>query len=58
MSHAPDHPWLRQLRETAVFQNPRNVRLLSLTLLLLPILLLLLHTLYRLFTFNLDLTNL
>jgi tetratricopeptide (TPR) repeat protein len=58
LSHAPDHPRLQQLRETAVFHNKRNLRWLSLALLLLPILLLLLHTLFRLNAFNLDLNSL
>ncbi|MBK7897619.1 MAG: hypothetical protein IPJ90_22625 [Anaerolineaceae bacterium] len=58
MAHAPNHPWLDKVRETAVFQNPRTVRLFSLALILLPILLLLLHAIARLRAFNLNLNDL
>lgn len=57
LSYAPDHRWLRQLRETAVFQNKLALRLLSIALLVLPILLLLLMSLDRLSAFHLDLTG-
>ncbi|MFZ1397004.1 MAG: hypothetical protein WAS33_08915, partial [Candidatus Promineifilaceae bacterium] len=58
LAHAPNHPWLDKVRETAVFQNPRTVRLFSLALILLPILLLLLHAIARLRAFNLNLNDL
>ena len=57
LSYAPDHRWLRQLRETAVFQNKTTLRALSIALVLLPILLLLLMSLERLSAFHLDLTG-
>ncbi len=58
LSHAPEHPWLQRLRDTAVFQSNITMRLVSIFLILLPLLLLLLVTLSRLLNFELDLTNL
>ena len=58
LSYAPEHPWLQQLRETAVFQNKTVLRLVSLLLIVLPIMLLLLLAIARLLNFELDLTNL
>jgi tetratricopeptide (TPR) repeat protein len=58
LSHAPEHPWLQQLRETAVFQNKTLLRLVSLLLILLPIMLLLLLAISRLLNFELNLADL
>ena len=58
LSHAPEHPWLQRLRETAVLKNNTVLRLLSLLFIILPLLLLLLQALSRLLAFNLDLSNL
>jgi tetratricopeptide (TPR) repeat protein len=58
LSHAPEHPWLQQLRETAVSQNKMALRAVSLLLILLPIILLLLLAISRLLSFKLDLTGL
>jgi len=57
LTHAPEHPWLQQLREAAVFPNNTFLRLVSLLLILLPILLLILLAVTRLLNFQLDLTN-
>lgn len=57
LSHAPEHPWMQQLRETAVFQNRTVLRLVSLLLILLPIMLLLALTVSRLLNFELNLAN-
>lgn len=57
LSYAPEHPWLQQLRQTAVFQNKSLPRLIGLLLILLPMLLLLLLTISRLLNFELYLTN-
>jgi hypothetical protein len=57
LSHAPEHPWLQQLRETAVFQDKTLLRLVSLLLILLPILLLLLLAISRLLSFQLNLAD-
>lgn len=58
LSHAPEHPWMQQLRETAVFQNRTLLRLVSLLLILLPIMLLLALTISRLLNFELNLADL
>jgi hypothetical protein len=58
LSHAPEHPWLQQLRETAVSQNKMVLRAVSLLLILLPLILLLLLAISRLLSFKLDLTGL
>lgn len=55
LTHTPDHPWLNKIRETAVFQNQATLRLFSYALVLLPIILLILHTIFRLLAFELNL---
>ncbi len=57
LTYAPEHPWLQQLRESAVFPNNTFLRLISLMLILLPILLLILLAVTRLLNFQLDLTS-
>ena len=54
LTYEPDHPWLRRLRETAVFQNNLLLRITGIFCVLLPILLLLLLTITRLLNFEFD----
>ncbi|WP_420644193.1 tetratricopeptide repeat protein [Candidatus Leptofilum sp.] len=55
LSHTPHHPWLEKIQETAVLQNRFALRLFSLALVLLPIIVLILHTIFRLLAFELNL---
>lgn len=57
LRYEPDHPWLQQLRETAVFQNQAILRLIGLACIVIPFLFLLVLAVSRLLAFELDVNN-
>ncbi|VAW39828.1 hypothetical protein MNBD_CHLOROFLEXI01-1498 [hydrothermal vent metagenome] len=54
----PVHPWIEQLKETAVFNNNTLLRLIGIICIALPILLLLFLTISRLLAYEFDLNSL